>query len=358
MIVGFGNVTIPKDINLKMKDNIFNLKKNHYVYIAALFLMLASCEASEDINSISPSYENWIPASFNTNGWKKWGDGPVLGDSVTGTCFDVNVITEGSTKYNMYFSWRPKKALALVHSNDGIHWSEPEMILEHNDASGWEDDINRSCTLYWNGQYHLWYVGQAKGVSKIGYAISSDGVHFERVSNNPVFEPTYVYEGYSVMNPYVLRDEKRGVFRMWYACGETYEPNRIGYAESTDGINWERSPLNPIFEHGTDWEKDRIGGCEVHQLPDGRYIMFYIGYSDINTAAIGAAISPDGIQDWKRLKSNPLVSPTEGYFDANSCYKPSVYRDEEKQRWQLWYNGRNGVMEYIGYAVHEGLALE
>ena len=36
----------------------------------------------------------------------------------------------------------------------------------------------------------------------------------------------------------------------------------------------------------------------------------------------------------------------------------SLYRDEEKQRWQLWYNGRNGVMEYIGYAVHEGLALE
>lgn len=334
------------------------MKKYKYIYVVAWLLIHVCCEASEDFNPIIPTYENWKEASYVDNGWKKWGDGPVFGSIETGTCFDVNVIPEGSAKYNMYFSWRPKKALALVRSEDGINWGEPEIILEHDETSGWEDNINRSCTLFWNGQYHLWYVGQAQGVSKIGYAISNDGVHFDRVTYYPVFEPTYIYEGYSVMNPYVLRDDKRGVFRMWYACGETYEPNRIGYAESTDGINWERSPLNPIFEHGVDWEKDRIGGCEVHQLPDGRFIMFYIGYSDINTAAIGAAISPDGVKNWKRLESNPLVSPTEGYFDASSCYKPSVFRDEKNKRWQLWYNGRNGSDEFIGYAVHEGLELK
>ena len=96
----------------------------------------------------------------------------------------------------------------------------------------------------------------------------------------------------------------------------------------------------------------------MHRLPDGRFIMFYIGYSDIHTARIGAAISPDGIRQWERLDSNPLIEPTEGYFDALACYKPSVYRDEENDRWQLWYNGRNEGAEYIGYAVHEGLKLD
>ena len=59
--------------------------------------------------------------------------------------------------------------------------------------------------------------------------------------------------------------------------------------------------------------------------------------------------------------SGPVMVPEfnyEGYFDALACYKPSVYRDEENDRWQLWYNGRNEGAEYIGYAVHEGLKLD
>lgn len=299
-----------------------------------------------------------LPVLGHENGWVKYEQNPVLGNQETGTCFDANVITDGVAPFNMYFSWRPRKALALTHSEDGIHWSEPEIILESNPESGWEDNVNRSCTLFWNGQYHMWYVGQARGYSKIGYAVSDDGIHFARVQQDPVLVPEYNYEGFSVMNPYVLRDDERGVFRMWYASGETYEPNVLCYAESVDGLRWKRSPLNPIFVHGTDeWECNRVGGCEVHRLPDGRYIMFYIGYADIHSARIGAAVSPDGVTRWERLDANPLLEPTAGTWDASSCYKPTVYRDDAHDRWMLWYNGRHDGYEYIGLAVHEGLDL-
>lgn len=298
-----------------------------------------------------------IPAAKRDNGWVK-ADKPVMGGPEVGTCFDANVIPQGSAKYNMYFSWRPKKAIALSRSDDGVNWSDFEIVLEHDTTSGWEDNLNRASVLYWNGQYHMWYTGQARGYSKIGYAVSDDGIHFTRVQKTPVMVPTYNYEGFSVMNPYVLRDEEREVFRMWYACGETYEPNMIAYAESEDGIHWERSTLNPMYIKGTGWEQDRIGGCEVHPLPEGGFVMFYIGYSNINTARIGAAVSPDGITQWTRLKANPLVEPTRRKFDASACYKPTVYRDEKNNRWQLWYNGRRGKAEYIGYAIHEGLHLD
>ena len=323
-----------------------------------LMLCVACSTSPKQKTGSGTSDAAFIPAATHENGWLKRGDGPVLGGPEMGTCFDVNVIPDGSAKFNMYFSWRPKKAIALSRSEDGIAWTDPKIVLEYDESSGWEDDLNRSCTLFLDGIYHMWYTGQARGYSKIGYAVSNDGEHFERVTTDPVMVPEFNYEGYSVMNPYVLYDEDRGVFRMWYACGETYEPNMIAYAESEDGLRWTRSPLNPIFVKGGDWEQDRIGGCEVHRLPDGRFIMFYIGYSDIHTARIGAAISPDGIRQWKRLDSNPLIEPTEGYFDALACYKPSVYRDEENDRWLLWYNGRNQGAEYIGYAVHEGLKLD
>lgn len=79
--------------------------------------------------------------------------------------------------------------------------------------------------------WHLWYTGQAGGASKIGYATSRDGVHFERVSREPVLVPERDWENCSVMNPYVRWDDARSLWRMWYAAGETYEPNVIGYAE-------------------------------------------------------------------------------------------------------------------------------
>jgi predicted GH43/DUF377 family glycosyl hydrolase len=299
-----------------------------------------------------------LSAQENEHGWVKYEGNPVFGGPETGTMFDAQVTTHGKAKFNMYVSWRPKKAIALTHSDDGINWSEPVVVLRNDETSGWEDDINRTCTIFWNGQYHMWYTGQARNYSKIGYAVSDDGVNFRRVTKMPVLIPERPHEGYSVMNPYVIRDEERGVFRMWYACGETYEPNVLCYAESTDGIHWEKSPLNPIFVHGwEEWEQNRIGACEVHQMGDGTYAMFYIGYKDIHTAHIGVAFSKDGVTGWERYDNNPIVAPYEGTWDSNSCYKPSVYRDVENNKWHLWYNGRSAGYEYIGYVVHEGLDI-
>ena len=298
-----------------------------------------------------------VLAQDSAHGWVKNENNPVFGGPKTGTMFDANVITEGKARFNMYVSWRPEIAIALTCSDDGINWSDPIVVLRNDPTSGWEDNLNRSCTLYWNGQYHMWYTGQARGYSKIGYAISDDGINFRRVTKMPVLIPEYPHEGFSVMNPYVIRDEERGVFRMWYASGETFEPNVLCYAESSDGIHWDKSPLNPIYVHGEGWEQDRVGGCEVHKMDDGRYALFYIGYSDIYTARVGVAFSKDGITGWERYEHNPIVVPVEGTWDASACYKPTVYRDVENDMWHLWYNGRNGSPEYIGYVYHKGLDI-
>ena len=293
--------------------------------------------------------------------WRKYEGNPVLGSERLGTCFDVNVITDGPSPYTMYFSWRPKKAIALVRSEDAMSWTqEPEICLEADPTSGWEDDLNRSCTVFKDGVWHMWYTGQANGSSKIGYAVSRDGVHFVRVRKDPVLVPEADYEKLSTMNPYVRWDAARGVWRMWYAAGETYEPNVLCYAESKDGLVWRKWSDNPIFRHGDGlvWDRDRVGACEVHPLPDGRWAMFYIGYSDIDTARIGCAISDDGITNWRRLPQNPVVSPDLGTWDSSACYKPSVVMDRENGRWLLWYNGRNGAPEYVGCALHDGLDLE
>lgn len=293
-----------------------------------------------------------------TSPWTKFSGNPILGNADLGTCFDVNVIPQPDGSLLMYFSWRPKKAIAAVRSTDGIHWSDPTIVLEPNPDSGWEERLNRSCVCQFNGLTYMWYTGQARGFSRLGCATSTDGIHFTRLSDLPVMIPEFPWEKESVMNPFVLHDAKTGKLRMWYAAGETYEPNALGYAESDDGLHWHKSPLNPVFVKGTaPYEKNRVGGCEVHQLPDGTFAMFYIGYEDIHTARICLAFSDNGITNWRPSQHNPIVSPTPDGWDADACYKPSVFRDEANQRWLLWYNGRRQTTEYIGLVIHEGLQL-
>ena len=151
--------------------------------------------------------------------WRKYEGNPVLGGDKLGTCFDANVVTNGPAPYTMYFSWRPKKAIALVRSEDAMKWTqEPEVCLEANPESGWEDNINRSCTVFKDGVWHMWYTGQAKGGSKIGYATSTDGVRFTRVKPavNLVQEPDFIRCGLvhrnQIVPQHVLMPDFKGVY--------------------------------------------------------------------------------------------------------------------------------------------------
>ena len=292
-----------------------------------------------------------------SGGWKKYAGNPVLGGPDIGTCFDIFVHEENG-EYQMHFSWRPKKSLAVSYSKDGIHWSDPIITLGPNPRSGWEDDLNRHCVIHREGKWHMWYTGQARGHSWIGYATSDDGLHWQRYSDQPVLISERPFEGESVMIPFVMWDDEMKLYRLWYSAGETYEPNVIAYATSPDGIHWQKLPANPIFtsDKSCPCEQERVGGCQIVRA-DGWYYMFYIGYEDIDTARVCVARSRNGITQWERLKANPIVSPTLDGWDADACYKPYAIRDVEHNRWLLWYNGRRKSDEYIGLVIHEGLDL-
>jgi predicted GH43/DUF377 family glycosyl hydrolase len=293
-------------------------------------------------------------------GWAKYEKNPVLGGNL-GTCFDISVLQEGNL-YRMYFSWRPKKSIAMVESTDGIHWNEPVIVLEPRvTAEGWEDDLNRPVVVKRNGTYHMWYTGQFKpgavdGKSWLFYAISNNGITWERASLKPVISAEAAWEKVAVMSPHVIWDNGAQLFKMWYSGGEQYEPNAIGYATSPDGIIWTKHQANPIFlaDPGSLWEKHKVAGCQVIFKEDW-YIMFYIGYRDEHFAQIGMARSRNGITGWERFKGNPVIAPDEGKWDGDACYKP--YTVFDGQRWLLWYNGRKGVSEQIGLAIHEGKDL-
>jgi predicted GH43/DUF377 family glycosyl hydrolase len=300
---------------------------------------------------ISAQAQEKKPIPESTAGWVKHAKNPVLGGDL-GTCFDISVLKE-SAGYRMWFSWRPKKSIALVESKDGINWSKPVIVLGPSSKTDWENDLNRPVVIKTGDLYQMWYTGQARGKSWIGHATSKDGVAWEGRGEKPVLSADVRWEGVAVMCPHVIYDSKTKIYRMWYSGGEQYEPNAIGYATSADGLKWTKHPDNPIFKPDPSlaWEKDRVTACQVIPQGDG-FVMFYIGFRDRDHAQIGLARSQDGIAGWKRHPANPILAPGANQWDHDAVYKPYAIYDGKK--WLLWYNGRRGGVEQIGLAMHEG----
>ncbi|MCT9931158.1 hypothetical protein N5079_13115 [Planotetraspora sp. A-T 1434] len=314
--------------------------------------------ATDRVDVISSAVTTPIPSTTAGagTGWTKFARNPVLGKNY-GTAFDTSMLHENGV-YKMWFSWRNANAIAYVQSVDGISWTKPRSVLS-GIPDTWEQEINRPSVIYNSrlGMYQMWYTGQ-NGISKIGYATSTDGITWTRSARNPVMRAGNAWEKNTVLNPSVLWNSRSNVYQMWYAAGFDYEPKAIGYATSADGVTWVKSDRNPVLTANPAkiWEKDRVSGASVFQQSDGYYYMFYIGYTNIDRSAIGIARSRDGVT-WQRMPTNPIVGPVRGTWECDADYKPSVLWEDVSQSWKLWYNGRCGAPEQQGLALHRGSSL-
>src|SRR6476661_9753971 len=255
-----------------------------------------------------------------SSGWVKYPGSPVLGGRF-GTIFDISVLKDDSG-YVMLSSWRPQKSIARHSSKDGFRWSDPESVLLPDTTLFWQKELNRPGLIKKDNVYHLWFTGQANDKSWIGYATSTDLHHWTQVSDSPVLSATLPWEKTSVMCPAVIWDEQDSTYKMWYSGGEDYEPDAIGYATSVDGVHWKKHPQNPVFKSdpGLAWEQAKVTACQVIK-ENSEYLMFYIGFRDVDYAQIGIARSRNGIDHWQRHPGNPVIRPGRGW-DSSAVYKP------------------------------------
>ena len=95
-------------------------------------------------------------------------------------------------------------------------------------------------------------------------------------------------------------------YRAWYRAGRG---NKTGYAESTDGIHWEKPELGLVEHNGSTANNIQISDvhwthCVLkdHAEPDAdrRYKLAYWSRSEDAPSGIYVAFSPDGIH-WKNL---------------------------------------------------------
>lgn len=293
-------------------------------------------------------------------GWSRHPDNPIMGDDY-GETYDLSIVHLDDGRKRMYLSIRNNRSIGYTESDDGVHWTPVQKILSPRPELVWEEDINRPMVILQDGKFYMWYtalhyvpseenVFDVQGV--IAYAVSEDGFHFERL-DEPVLHPDAMWENGHLQCPHVLYDEERKVYRMWFSGGGHWEADRIGYAESLDGIHWIKSELNPIFEPIREnyWERAHTEAAQV--IPyKGWYYMFYLGMEDMYKGTINAARSKDGITGWERYPSNPLLyGGMPGAWDIEAIYKPWIEKVENG--WWMYTNPRRAGVEMIGIYPYE-----
>ncbi len=281
------------------------------------------------------------------------------------------VDTSDARFWRMYYGTRDEMNRNRI-SYIEVEVGNPATVLYEHDAPvldtgklGTFDDcgVMPSWILDHDGMKYLYYIGWTVRSTipyhnSIGLAISRDGGRtFERFSEGPLFGETYL-EPYFTGTSCVLID--KGVWKNWYlSCtgwtksNERAEPRyHIKYAESKDGINWERRGIVAI-----DYKSEAEAGivrASVLKEEDRAYRMWYSyrGSVDYRTNLktsyrIGYAESRDGIS-WKRMDDCAGVDVSAEGWDSEMIEYPHVV--EYRNTKYMVYNGNKFGESGFGYA--------
>lgn len=148
------------------------------------------------------------------------------------------------------------------------------------------------CVLIENNLWRMWYISCVKWVIEdskpkhyyhIKYAESYDGINWKKEGKIAI---DFKYKDeYAIARPFVLKEN--GLYKMWYCYrGNSY---RIGYAESLDGIDWERKDdIVGIDVSPEGWDSEMIEYACIFDHKGERY-MLYNG-NEYGKTGIGLAI--------------------------------------------------------------------
>ena len=138
------------------------------------------------------------------------------------------------------------------------------------------------------GLYYLWYIsgrkwkvvdGRAEPVYKIRMAVSIDGVEWSKINRDLI--QSRIEEDEAQASPDVFYANGKYHMFFCYRYSEHYRGKengyRIGYASSTNLLNWDREDEKAgidVSEEG--WDSEMVSYPHVFEL-DGKTFLFYLG---------------------------------------------------------------------------------
>jgi hypothetical protein len=214
-------------------------------------------------------------------------------------------------------------------------------------SMGWLTQVGEATYLYYLG----WNLGvTVPWRNSIGLAVRArPSEPFVKHSPAPLLDRCAV-DPFTLSYPCVLRDGQR--WKMWYGSNlrwgrhETDMDHVIKYAESADGLHWERNgvialDLQPPEEYAL---------CRPCVVKEGSlYRMWYCHRGA--SYRIGYAESEDGVR-WRRCHDQAGIDVSPSGWDAEMVAYPFVFAHRGQRN--VLYNGNGYGRTGFGLAVEEG----
>ena len=233
------------------------------------------------------------------------------------------------------------------------HWRRAsEFPILSPRGSTWESagTFNPAAVATLDGKIVMLYRAQdAAGTSRLGYAESSDGIHFIRRAE-PVLSPETAYE-----RDGGIEDPRLQQF------GDTYYLTYTGYnkkdaqlclATSADLIHWQRQGvILPAYKGNWNvaWTKS---GAIVPEKIAGKYWMYWLGTAADKTDQMGLSSSPD-LLHWTEETQTPVLPRRPVKFDSR-VVEPGPPPILTSEGIVLIYNGADDNLVYrTGVAIFD-----
>jgi len=247
-------------------------------------------------------------------------------------------------------------------------------ILLPDPSSDWETyNVFNPSVVHYNGLFHMHYRAQGLDwISRIGYAVSLDGIHWNRLLR-PVLEPHNTSDARGVEDPRVTVLEERfymcytaygnefagkgvpthaggGVMPMiavssnlitWEPLGPIVQgednkdhvlfprringhyialhrrPPQVWLAESEDLFHWPAERMRSIFGPRPDngWDEKRVGGNGVPIETEQGWLMLYHAYNEQHVYRLGVCLLD--LED----PSQVIHRPKEFIFEPNELWE-------------------------------------
>ncbi len=218
-------------------------------------------------------------------------------------------------------------------------------------GDGWESaGTFNPAVVFHRGKFVMLYRAQDQAsTSRLGYAESSDGIHFVRRPEPVLFPETDYEKDGGVEDPRLV--QIGGTYYLTYT-GYNKKDAQLCLAISKDLIHWQRKGvILPAYrgKWNVGWTKS---GAIIPEKINGKYWMYWLGTSTDKTDQMGLAYSSD-LLHWNEVGDKPVLPRRPGMFDSR-VVEPGPPPMLTPRGIVVIYNGADDMLVYrTGVAVFD-----